>query len=117
MSADRRRGATRPASTEGAFLRKYICLEDLYSPTEKECWFRTTTKLNVLTSLDRTTETFSRVNRLVSAWPPDDMFPAEGLQVQENNWEKLKAGYDSIRGISQREIKYVEIPLFSGVAI
>ncbi|KIM65922.1 hypothetical protein SCLCIDRAFT_111946 [Scleroderma citrinum Foug A] len=72
---DRRRGSTRPASTE-----------------EIEYWSHASKSLAALSNIyasPSTVETIGRVNRLIAAWPTDDSLPAEGYEFLRTNYKKL----------------------------
>ncbi|GLB38540.1 putative SGF29 tudor-like domain containing protein [Lyophyllum shimeji] len=92
---DRRRGVpTRPASSE-----------------EVECWSQAAESLAALSnkySSQSTLETIERVNRLISAWPPDDTLPAEGLDGVKTIYKKLAPGLRDIQTAAEEEAKVLE---------
>ncbi|KAF5369566.1 hypothetical protein D9758_002686 [Tetrapyrgos nigripes] len=92
---NRRQGVTaRPASSE-----------------EIDCWSHATTSLSALSGIyssPATVETIGRVNRLISAWPPDDTLPAEGLDGVRTIYKKLASGLEQIQVSSGQETKAIE---------
>ncbi|KAI0322410.1 SGF29 tudor-like domain-containing protein [Amylostereum chailletii] len=93
---ERRRGVSkRPASSE-----------------EVECWTQTAVSLSTLNnnlSINNILpETVGRVNRLISAWPPDELPPAEGIDGVKNVHKKLVAGLAEIRLSSERDVKAID---------
>ncbi|KAF5382582.1 hypothetical protein D9615_002786 [Tricholomella constricta] len=92
---DRRRGlSTRPASSE-----------------EVEFWSHAAQSLTALSkkySSQSTLETIERVNRLISAWPPDDTLPAEGLDGVKTIYKKLAPGLRDIQIAAEEEAKALD---------
>jgi hypothetical protein len=77
--------------------------------SDVECWSHASESLSVLSSLygsAATTETIGRVNRLISAWPPDDTPPAEGIGHMKTIQQKLTSGLSDIINACDQEIKW-----------
>lgn len=107
---DRRRGlATRPASSEGKFNRFFgLHLITLFLTSEVECWSHAAESLTALSnkySNHPTLETIERVNRLISAWPIDDVLPAEGFDGVKSIYKKLAPGLRDIQMAAEQEAK------------
>lgn len=76
------------------------------SSEEVECWTHATDSLRILSSIyakPSTLETIGRVNRLISAWPTDDIPPAEGIDALRLIQEKLKSGLSEIFSAAEHE--------------
>ncbi|KAL4081056.1 SGF29 tudor-like domain-containing protein [Scleroderma citrinum] len=91
---DRRRGSTRPASTE-----------------EIEYWSHASKSLAALSNIyasPTTVETIGRVNRLIAAWPTDDVLPAEGYEILRTNYKKLSLALKEVNRNANEEAKALE---------
>ncbi|KAG2155820.1 SGF29 tudor-like domain-containing protein [Suillus bovinus] len=93
---DRRRlpGPTRPASTE-----------------EVDYWSHASKSLVSLSNIyanSGSLETIGRVNRLISAWPTDDVLPAEGYDNLKTNYKRLSSALKDVRHISEEEVKAID---------
>ncbi|KAH9168466.1 SGF29 tudor-like domain-containing protein [Lactarius sanguifluus] len=91
---ERRRGVSkRPASTE-----------------EIECWSHSISALSNLEVNSSTPETVGRVNRLITTWPTDDAFPADGFESVnlKSNYKKLATGLKEIKTQSDSDIKAID---------
>ncbi|KAH7885387.1 SGF29 tudor-like domain-containing protein [Phlebopus sp. FC_14] len=91
---DRRRGSTRPASSE-----------------EIECWSHATRSLGTLSNIyanPSSVETIGRVNRLIAAWPTDDTLPTEGYETLKTNYKRLSSALKEVRRNTEDEIKALE---------
>ena len=90
---------------------------DHMSLTEIDCWTQTAASLNTLNvSLSANAslpDTLGKVNRLISAWPPDEALPAEGIEGVERVRKRLVAGLTDIKTSSERDIKYVITPVLT----
>jgi len=76
-----------------------------------DCWSHAAESLNALSnkySSQSTLETIERVNRLISAWPPDDTLPAEGLDGVKTIYKKLSPGLRNIQIAAEEEVKALE---------
>lgn len=85
---------------------------------EVECWAHASESLSILSTLyanPNTMETIGRVNRLINAWPPDDIPPAEGIGHMKTVQHKLSSGLSDIIAACDQEIKYGsgEYPTFA----
>ncbi|KAK1229882.1 hypothetical protein PQX77_007054 [Marasmius sp. AFHP31] len=85
----------------------------LYLPPSAElvCWGRAAASLTALAEIYKqsaTQETIGRVNRLISAWPPDDVVPAEGFDSVKATHKKLSTALEDIQNTSKEEIKAIE---------
>ncbi|KAG2344541.1 hypothetical protein BDR05DRAFT_999285 [Suillus weaverae] len=91
---DRRRVPPRPASTE-----------------EVDCWSHASKSLASLSNIyanPSSLETIGRVNRLISAWPTDDVLPAEGYDNLKTNYKRLSSALKEVRHINDEEIKAID---------
>lgn len=73
-----------------------------------QCWAHATQSLRILSNIhskSNTVDTIGRVNRLISAWPPDDTVPAEGLGGLKATQAKLTSGLTEITSAAEQEIK------------
>ncbi|EEB90918.1 hypothetical protein MPER_10813, partial [Moniliophthora perniciosa FA553] len=55
-----------------------------------------------------TQDNIGRVNRLISAWPPDDVVPAEGFDSLKTTYKKLSLALNEIQDISRDEIQAID---------
>ncbi|KAG2070358.1 hypothetical protein BDR04DRAFT_601527 [Suillus decipiens] len=91
---DRRRGPQRPPSTE-----------------EVDYWSHASKSLASLSNIyasPNSIETIGRVNRLISAWPTDDVLPAEGFDNLKTNYKRLSLALKGVQQISQEEVKAID---------
>ncbi|KIJ64434.1 hypothetical protein HYDPIDRAFT_132292 [Hydnomerulius pinastri MD-312] len=91
---DRRRGSTRPASSE-----------------EIEYWSHATKSLGTLSSIyasPSSVETIGRVNRLIAAWPTDDSLATEGYDTLKANYKRLSSALKEVRRNAEDEIKALD---------
>lgn len=99
----------RPASSEGVSQTGNRNLTpQLTPPLEVECWTHATDSLKILSSVyakPSTLDTIGRVNRLISAWPPDDTLPAEGLDALRKIQVKLASGLSDIINTAELETR------------
>jgi SAGA-associated factor 29 len=106
---DRRRGSTRPASSEGRFPR--FLPESITYPvheTEIEYWSHASKTLGTLSSIyanQTSIETIGRVNRLMAMWPTDDSLPAESYETVKTNYKRLSPALKEVRRNSEYEIE------------
>lgn len=73
-----------------------------------ECWSHAAESLKTLSnkySSPLNFETIGRVNRLISAWPMDDMLPAEGLDGVKSIYKKLQPGLEDVRNAAEEEAR------------
>lgn len=49
------------------------------------------------------------MNRLLSAWPQDDVLPAEGYDSVKNLYRKVNTGLKEIKDSAERDVKYVQL--------
>ncbi|KAI0702310.1 SGF29 tudor-like domain-containing protein [Cytidiella melzeri] len=92
--ANRRGPQTRPASSE-----------------EIDCWSRASeslTRLSTVYGNQESNETIGRVNRLLLAWPTDDVAPAEGFDNLKNTYKKLTSGLSEIKNNADKEARAIE---------
>ncbi|KAI9573696.1 SGF29 tudor-like domain-containing protein [Boletus coccyginus] len=88
---DRRRGSTRPASSE-----------------EIEYWSHASKSLGTLSSIyanETSIDTIGRVNRWMAVWPTDDSLPAESYEILRNNYKRLSSALKEVRRHSEDEIE------------
>ncbi|KAJ8080563.1 hypothetical protein PM082_017397 [Marasmius tenuissimus] len=81
------------------------------SSEELVCWGHAAASLAALADIYKqsaTQETIGRVNRLISAWPPDDVVPAEGFDSVKATHKKLSTALEDIQNTSKEEIKAIE---------
>ncbi|KAF9242607.1 SGF29 tudor-like domain-containing protein [Melanogaster broomeanus] len=92
---DRRRGSTRPASSE-----------------EIEYWSHASKSLGTLSSIyanSNSVETIGRVNRLIAAWPADDSLPAESYEIEIlKNHKRLSSALKEVRRNADEEFKALD---------
>ncbi|KAG1848715.1 SGF29 tudor-like domain-containing protein [Suillus subalutaceus] len=91
---DRRRVSLRPASTE-----------------EVDYWSHASKSLASLSNIyanPSSLETIGRVNRLISAWPTDDVLPAEGFDNLKTNYKRLSAALKGVQQINNEEVKAID---------
>ncbi|KIK99638.1 hypothetical protein PAXRUDRAFT_131712 [Paxillus rubicundulus Ve08.2h10] len=91
---DRRRGSTRPASSE-----------------EIDYWSHASKSLGTLSSTYANTNSFDtigRVNRLIAAWPTDDSLPAESYETLRTNYKRLSSALKEVRRNADEEFKALE---------
>ncbi|KAG8214495.1 hypothetical protein J3R82DRAFT_9551 [Butyriboletus roseoflavus] len=91
LAMDRRRGSTRPASSE-----------------EIEYWSHASKSLGTLSSIyanPTSIETIGRVNRLMAMWPTDDSLPAESYETLKTNYKRLSSALKEVRRNSEDEIE------------
>lgn len=105
---DRRRGSTRPASSEGKFPR-FLPESIIYAvhSTEIEYWSHATKSLATLSSIyanPTSIETIGRVNRLMAMWPTDDSLQAESYETLKDNYRRLSPALKEVRRHSEKEI-------------
>ncbi|KAF9565662.1 hypothetical protein CPC08DRAFT_658617 [Agrocybe pediades] len=82
-----------------------------YTVEEVECWNHVATSLKQLSTLytkSATTETISRVNRLISAWPTDDSLPAEGVASLKPIQSRITQTLTNIKETAEEEAKIIE---------
>ncbi|KAG2151414.1 SGF29 tudor-like domain-containing protein [Suillus clintonianus] len=91
---DRRRAPTRPASTEEV---------DYWSHASKSL-----AQLQNIYTRPSNVDTIGRVNRLISAWPTDDVLPAEGYDFLKTNYKKLHSALKEVRHIDDEEVKAID---------
>jgi SAGA-associated factor 29 len=53
-------------------------------------------------------ETIGRVNRLISAWPTDDVLPAEGFDNLKTNYKRLSSALKEVQQINDQEVKAID---------
>lgn len=107
---DRRRAiSTRPASSEGAFqIRNFVIHSTLTFFAEVECWSHAAESLKFLSNKFTTTspsDIVGRVNRLITAWDPDDLVSVQGWESFKDVYKKLNSGLESIRSSAEEEAK------------
>ncbi|KAI6030574.1 SGF29 tudor-like domain-containing protein [Pisolithus orientalis] len=91
---DRRRGSTRPASSE-----------------ELDCWSRARESLAALSSnyaSPDTVGTIRRVNGLMAMWPTDDSFSTESYENTKTNYKKLSSALKDVRRDAEEEARALE---------
>lgn len=92
---DRRRVPPRPASTD----------------PEVDYWSHASKSLVSLSNIyanPSSHETIGRVNRLISAWPTDDVLPAEGYDNLKTNYKRLFSALKEVRHINEEEVKAID---------
>lgn len=118
---DRRRAlSSRPASSEGkqefgkrSQCRPYLTIWVDIPLTEVEFWTHAAKSLNVLAdkyATPNSLETIGRVNRLISAWPADDVIPGDGFDSVKTTYKKLTHGLNSIKTDAESEVRYTTMP-------
>jgi len=79
--------------------------------SEVDCWSHASKSLASLSNIyasPSSVETIGRVNRLISAWPTDDVVPAEGYDVLKTNYKRLSSALKEVRHINDEEVKYAD---------
>lgn len=81
-------------------------------PTSEEIdyWTHTASALPALSefySNPAHAETIGRINRLMSAWPADEVLPAEGIDSVKSTYKKLSAGFEEIARNTEKELKMI----------
>ncbi|KAG9315887.1 hypothetical protein JVU11DRAFT_3536 [Chiua virens] len=88
---DRRRGSTRPASSE-----------------EIDYWSHASKSLGTLSGIyanQASIETIGRVNRLMAMWPNDDSLAAESYETLKTNYKRLSSALAEVRRNSEEEVQ------------
>ena len=80
--------------------------------TELQWWSVAASSLKQITPEKETSETIGRVNRLLSAWPQDDVLPAEGYEGVKSLYKKVGPGLKEIKDSAERDAKCVLLYLF-----
>ncbi|KAG2057723.1 hypothetical protein BDR06DRAFT_980753 [Suillus hirtellus] len=79
--------------------------------SEVECWSQASKSLvsfsNIYAS-PSSLETIGRVNRLISAWPTDDVLPAEGYDHLKTNYKRLSSALKDVQHINEEEVKAID---------
>lgn len=77
--------------------------------TELQWWSAAADALKQISSEKDAAETIGRVNRLLSAWPQDDVLPAEGYDSVKGLYRKVNTGLKEIKDSAERDVKYVRL--------
>ncbi|KAK7056795.1 Protein phosphatase 2C 2 [Paramarasmius palmivorus] len=78
---------------------------------ELDCWSHAANSLSALSEIyakSATQDNIGRVNRLITAWPSDDVVPAEGFDSLKNTYKKLTSALNEIKEISKDEIQAID---------
>lgn len=76
--------------------------------SEVQCWSHASVPISTLSGIygnPAAADTIGRVNRLISAWPVDDMLPAEGIDGAKTVYKKLSSGLHEIQSTAEKETK------------
>jgi SAGA-associated factor 29 len=52
-----------------------------------------------------TIETIGKVNRLIAAWPTDDMVPVDGFESVKTTHKRLSSALNEIRNTAEKEVR------------
>lgn len=79
--------------------------------SEVDCWSQASKTLASLSNIyasPKHVEIIGRVNRLISAWPTDDVLPAEGYADLKQKYKWLSGALKDVQNINDEEVKYAD---------
>ncbi|KIK03352.1 hypothetical protein K443DRAFT_676836 [Laccaria amethystina LaAM-08-1] len=81
---------------------------------EVECWSHAAESLKILSNKFTTSspsDIVGRVNRLITAWDPDDLVSVQGWEGFKDVYKKLNLGLESIRSSAEEEAKAIDVAM------